>query len=284
MDSDDADAAAYRKYAAPAFTATIVATIIFSCNKPRKETESRLDKTNAKPDTVLHQQHIPVKKKKKKTIYLTFDDGPNKGTRKVMHIADAEEIPITMFVIGEHVYGSKEQTATYDSIVQSKYVEIANHSFTHASHNKFEKFYAVPDSVISDFARCADSLKLPYKIIRTPGRNIWRTGTISATDIKSTAAAADSLRQQGYNAVGWDLEWKFGKQQELMCSGDDLLRMIDSVFAKGQTKTPDELVILAHDQAYADANDSAELHAFMKKLKLKEEYGFDVISNYPGVK
>src|SRR5262245_3055393 len=45
-------------------------------------------------------------KKKKKKIYLTFDDGPNKGTRKVLHIVQQEQVPVTFFIVGEHVFAS----------------------------------------------------------------------------------------------------------------------------------------------------------------------------------
>ena len=234
------------------------------------------------PATNAAKEAAP-KKKKKKTIYLTFDDGPNKGTRKVMHIAAEEKVPITMFIIGEQVYGSREQSATYDSLLQCEYVEIDNHSYTHA-HNRYDKFYAVPDSAVKDFIRCADSLHLTSKIVRTPGRNIWRTANISSTDLKKSIAAADSLQQDGFTAIGWDLEWHYDTHLELENTADELLQQVDSVFTHSRTKTPDHLVLLAHDQVYADADDSCELHGFIQKLKDLDEYNFEVISNYPGIK
>lgn len=231
--------------------------------------------------TVVVKPVLP--KKKKKTIYLTFDDGPNKGTKKVMNIVKEEKVPVTMFVIGTHVYSSSEQTAVYDSLQQCAYIEIDNHSFSHA-HLKYEKFYSEPDSVVKDFIRCEDSLQLPNKIVRTPGRNIWRTDNITSTDIKKSTAAADSLKQNGFTVVGWDLEWHFNNSLELMNDEDAMLQQVDSAFAKGKTKTPDHLVLLAHDQAYTDANDSTALHCFIQKLKQNEEYDFEVISKYPGLK
>ena len=79
----------------------------------------------------------PVKKKKKK-IYLTFDDGPNKGTQNVLDIVKGENIPVTFFIVGEHVFASVNQNNTWDSLQMAKQVEICNHSYTHALHNKFE--------------------------------------------------------------------------------------------------------------------------------------------------
>lgn len=200
-----------------------------------------------------------------------------------MHIAEEEKVLVTMFIIGEQVYGSNEQTSTFDSLQQSDYVELANHSYTHAGL-RYQKFYTNPDEVVKDFERCEDSLKLNNKIVRTPGRNIWRTANITSTDIKKSADAADSLHQYGFTAVGWDLEWHYNNKLELEATDDIMLQQVDSLFANNKTKTPDHLVLLAHDQVYADATDSTSLHLFIQKLKNKDEYDFEVISRYPELK
>jgi peptidoglycan-N-acetylglucosamine deacetylase len=188
-----------------------------------------------------------------------------------------------MFLIGEQVYGSHWQAALYDSIQHDSLVEAQNHSYTHA-HHQYEKFYSSPEEVVKDFARCADSLGLTSKIIRTPGRNIWRMENISSTDIKSTVAAADTLNSKGFTLAGWDIEWHYDNAMKLQNSSGEMIGQIDSLFANEKMKTPGHLVLLAHDQVYADAADSAALHDFMKKLKQSDEYDFDVISNYPGIK
>ncbi|MES2430540.1 MAG: polysaccharide deacetylase family protein [Bacteroidota bacterium] len=284
MDPDPAAAKDGNQIVVQLFKTTVITVAFISCYKHNREDNPSLANIHfTLPDSVATEKKTVLLKKKKRTIYLTFDDGPNKGTRKVMQIARQEQMPITMFLIGEQVYGSKEQTATYDSILQCNYVQIANHSYTHA-HHQYEKFYAVPDSAVKDFIRCADSLKLTYNIVRTPGRNIWRTDAISSTDLKSSRAAADSLQKNGMTVIGWDLEWHYDKDLKLKNTGDEMINQVDSMFVKEQTKTPNELVILAHDQVYADASDSAELHSFMQKLKNKDEYNFDVISNYPSIK
>jgi len=59
---------------------------------------------------------------------------------------------------------------------------------------------------------------------------------------------------------------------------------VDSMFVHAKTKTLDHLVLLAHDQVYADAGDSTELRQFIIKLKAKNEYNFETVSNYPGLK
>lgn len=225
----------------------------------------------------------PPVKKKKKTIYLTFDDGPNKGTRKLLHIIQEELVPVSMFIVGEHVYDSKTQQDTWDSLLNCKLVELCNHSFTHA-RNHYQRFYQQPDSVVKDFDRCRDSLHLQNNIGRTPGRNIWRTDSLDITDVNKSSAAADSLEESGFSLMGWDVEWRYdAKDLRVKNCADQLLEEIDSAFAKGRTRTPEHLVLLAHDQVYADFADSAELHLFIKMLKEKTDYQLEVVSNYPGL-
>jgi len=223
-------------------------------------------------------------KKKKKKIYLTFDDGPNKGTRKVLNIVQEEQVPVTFFIVGEHVFASTSQHATWDSLKVADSIELCNHSYTHA-HNHYERFYRQPDSVVSDFRRCHDSLQLSNPVVRTPGRNIWRVDTLSYTDLKKSAAAADSLQQAGFTIIGWDLEWHYDhKTFTLKNRSEALMDEIDSLFAHNKTKIPEHLVVLAHDQVYDDADDSCELHELIKKLKRRDEYELVVASKYPGVK
>jgi peptidoglycan-N-acetylglucosamine deacetylase len=218
---------------------TTILTIVFSFTHCYKtETKRTMPVLPPKHNNELSavNKKITPKKKKPKTIYLTFDDGPNKGTINVMHIAYEESIPISMFFVGEHVYGSKAQENTYDSVEHCCFVEIENHSYTHANHNNYESFYNDPSVVISDFKRCADSLKLSSNIIRTPGRNIWRTDSINVTDIKKSTAAADSLQKNGYTAVGWDLEWHFDNKLELETQMTNCCRRLTVYFQKGKPK------------------------------------------------
>ena len=85
--------------------------------------------------------------------------------------------------------------------------------------------------------------------------------------------------------MGWDLEWHFNsKDLSLENTADDLIRQIDSVFEHRRTRTPDCLVLLAHDQVYADIFDSIELHNFIRKLKSNEDYELELVSSYPGMR
>ena len=237
-----------------------------------------------KNDSVVVEpvKKLPVKKKRK-TIYLTFDDGPDKGTKTVIDILKDEQIPATLFIIGEHVYGSKLQQQIYDSIKLCNYFEIANHSYTHALENKFNKFYNQPNLTVQDFERCSDSMHFTSNIIRTPGRNIWRTQNINSTDMQASAAAGDSLYSKGFTAVGWDVEWHYNNQQKLVQTDTEMVTIIDSLFAHNKTKTAGHLVLLAHDRTFKTTDDSIQLRKFVAALKLKDEYDFEVVSKYPGL-
>ena len=81
--------------------------------------------------------------------------------------------------------------------------------------------------------------------------------------------------------MGWDLEWHYDhKTYSLKNTAGELMKQVDSVFSNNKTKTPEHLVLLAHDQAYVTANDSIELHAFIRELKKKEDYELERVTRY----
>lgn len=259
----------------------LLALALTACT--RLENEEKL-LSPPKTDPATAPETAKVKKKKKKKVYLTFDDGPNRGTSKVLSIVKQEDIPVTFFVIGEHVFASTTQHAIWDSLKVTQSIERCNHSNSHAWHNRFDRFYQEPDSVIADFKRCRDTLGLTNAIARTPGRNIWRVDTLSFTDLKKSAIAADSLQQAGFTIIGWDLEWHYDhKHFSLQSTADEMLQAIDSVFDRNRTRKNGHLVLLAHDQVYEDADDSAALHDFIRKLKQREDIDLVLVTDYPGI-
>ena len=268
------------KYRIPVF----IILYLVACTKPVQEGKVRFKHVaKDKPQKQEIVQVTPAVKKKKKKIYLTFDDGPNKGTRNVLDIIKDEKIPVTFFIVGEHVYASVNQNITWDSLLATQGIDICSHSYTHALHNKFETFYQSPDTVISDFQRAQDSLQFKNNIVRTPGRNTWRMDSIQFTDLKKSKAAVDSLQKAGFVVMGWDLEWHYDhKDLSVKNTADEVLRQIDSVFNNRKTKSTDHLVLLAHDQVYQKSKDSIELRQLIQKLKLKDEYELSLATSYPG--
>jgi peptidoglycan/xylan/chitin deacetylase (PgdA/CDA1 family) len=267
------------------FPVLIISILLLSCDKPKNVKPVELV---AGMDTSLQALKkppaaVPKPKKKKKKIYLTFDDGPNKGTKNVLDIVQQEEVPVTFFIVGEHVFASPGQAQVWDSLKMANNIELCNHSYTHA-HNRYDKFYQQPDSVVKDIQRTKEELLPDNNIVRTPGRNIWRIDSLHFTDIKKSKAAADSLQKAGFTVFGWDLEWHYDpKTLVVKNTADELLTQVDSMFSKGKTKVKDNLVILAHDQVYHKSGDSIQLREFVQKLKKKEDYELALVSAYPGI-
>ncbi|MDP4263490.1 MAG: polysaccharide deacetylase family protein [Bacteroidota bacterium] len=266
-------------------TLSSICFLFFTCSEPThkvKESKSFIGKNIVKP---ARKPLLAAKKtaKKKKKIYLTFDDGPNRGTKNVLDIAEQEDIPVTFFIVGEHVFASIGQTRTWDSLKMAKNIELCNHSYTHA-HNRYNKFYNDPENVVKDVERTRESLLPDNNIVRAPGRSCWRVDSLHFTDIKKSKKAIDSLQQAGFIVFGWDLEWEYNpKTLALKNSADDLLSEIDSMFSKGKTKVKDNLVVLAHDQVYQKSGDSMQLREFIQKLKKKEDYELALVNDFPGI-
>lgn len=108
-------------------------------------------------------------------IYLTFDDGPLNGSENIDSVILAERLKISVFLVGEHALQTKEMGTYYKMYEQNPFVETYNHSYTHAN-NKYASFYSNPAGVLADIQKNEALLNLRYKIVRLPGRNIWRIG------------------------------------------------------------------------------------------------------------
>jgi len=265
----------------------LLLVFLLACSKINQPNKSALF-TEERPrfiaKEVFPEPPPKVPKKQKKKIYLTFDDGPNRGTQNVLDIVQQEQVPATFFIVGEHVFASLQQARTWDSLQHAENIEICNHSFTHA-HNHYSKYYEQPGTVVEDMEQTKEKLLPDNDIVRAPGRNSWRIDSLHFTDIKKSKEAMDSLQSAGFVVMGWDLEWHYDPKTLIVNNtADELLSQVDSVFIKGKTKTPDHLVLLAHDQVYQNSEDSIQLRQFVQKLKMKDDYELSLVSSYPGVK
>lgn len=267
--------------------ALIVNAVLFlnSCNKKSEQvTSSKTNSEKVVPKTakvISTKPEIPDDPNKR-YIYLTFDDGPNKGTENLLKIINKYQIPVTSFIVGKHAYDSKTQAKNLKELDNHELVELANHSYSHAE-NKYSEFYKNPEKVVHDFDRAKDSLKFKNKYARTPGRNIWRTSNINNTDIKSSKTAADELQRAGYVLVGWDLEWKPDNTMKLKGSHQQMAKRVDSIFFNDLEKTSRHLVFLTHDQYLQDDDSVKELDLFISGLQNSNRFEFRKISDYPKI-
>ncbi|ANH82066.1 polysaccharide deacetylase [Niabella ginsenosidivorans] len=264
--------------------------LLWACNPYNNTNTSRpdtgADSTNA-PDTIAKTEDtVTAPPSNKKKVYLTFDDGPNLGTKNLLTILKDENVPATMFLIGLHTDASPEQKLMWNKMQAFPGIELCNHSYSHAWRNKFTPFYTHADSVISDFNRAQALMALKAPIARTPGRNAWRIDSITRTDLLKNKRVIDTLQSKGgFVLIGWDLEWQFNhKNAKAVQTADQLYNQVNNLFASKKTMVPDNLVILAHDQMWRTADDSLRLVEFIRKLKSNPDYELALINDYPGVK
>ncbi|HQZ73353.1 MAG TPA: polysaccharide deacetylase family protein, partial [Chitinophagaceae bacterium] len=82
----------------------VLALLTFSCNNKdtKKETPALpiIDSTLVRQQQQKAADSIAKAAALKKKIYITFDDGPNKGTRNVLAAVKEENIPASFFIVG----------------------------------------------------------------------------------------------------------------------------------------------------------------------------------------
>ncbi len=281
---DESEPGAAKTLFQPSFILLIVVFLLASCGRKEKTTIS--SRPGLAGNKISKKEfRLPVKKTiQRKKIYLTFDDGPNKGTLNVFNAVKEDNVPASFFIVGKHVYDSPQQEALFEQLKADSAIELCNHSYTHAL-NHYTKFYQDPEGVVKDIEKNANEVGFNSNVVRMPGRNAWRIDTVRHTDIKESEAAIDSVHHAGFAVMGWDVEWMFDhKDLSLTTDTDQLLRQIENMLAAKKTKTVDHLVLLEHDQAFQTPESLEKLHYLFHQLKNNPEYELELAGNYPGIK
>lgn len=107
-----------------------------------------------------------VTRDRKKVIYLTFDDGPNKKiTNEMLDILKENDVKATFFLIGNLIEGVEDVVKRIDDEGHS----IGLHTYTH----KFKKIYSNEDKFIQEMLDCRNEINkvvgISPNIIRFPG-------------------------------------------------------------------------------------------------------------------
>jgi peptidoglycan-N-acetylglucosamine deacetylase len=229
-------------------------------------------------DTISTKKDIPCPV----AIYLTFDDGPVKESRYLLSLVSSDTCAINAFFVGQYAFATEEQQDILQEYRSNPVVEIGNHSFTHAN-KKYKTFYSQTAEVIKDIALNEDALSLYNKLVRLPGRNVWRLRNRQRTDLEDARLVADSLAKNGYTIIGWDLEWRYDATTRSYKTAEYLIRLIKQMTAGARTFTTGTIVILCHDQMLKDEGARRELQLFLKSVKVIPQWKFEHLSNYPGV-
>jgi peptidoglycan-N-acetylglucosamine deacetylase len=258
----------------------VVPICILAC-KPKNTT------TNTTP-TVTDSSNITFIKKDttatKRTVYLTFDDGPNLATPTIINILNEQKVPATFFLIGLHYRIMPNSKAITQQLRNMPNVELANHSYTHGYSNHYDRFYRDSVGCLADFNKCVDSIGFKSNVVRTPGNNIWRTTQFKQTSLKRYTATANYLFKNGYRILGWDVEWRYLRGNRLLQTSNNLKLEIDNMFATNQNHSTNNCVLLMHDLNYLDAKDSTSLVNFIQLVKADTLYRFDIVANHPFIK
>jgi len=135
--------------------------IIFTCN------ENVLGIVIQNSNGSIKELNSSIKNvnQEKKTIYLTFDDGPSIITDKVLDILKENDVKATFFIIGNQIDG-------FENVIKRIHDDghsIGLHTYTH----KFKRIYSSRDTFIKEMLDCRNEInKLTGSspnIIRFPG-------------------------------------------------------------------------------------------------------------------
>ena len=158
--------------------------------------------------------------KGKKTIYLTFDDGPIPGiTPWVLDLLDKYNIKATFFCVGDNV---RKHPDIYQMVLDRGH-RVGNHTFNHIQGIRtFSKRYLKNSRLASEYID-SDLFRPPHGHMRIP--QFW-------------------ILRRYYKIVMWDVVTRDYSK----------LRTSDQVFDNVKKYTRDGSVIVFHDSLKAETN------------------------------
>jgi peptidoglycan/xylan/chitin deacetylase (PgdA/CDA1 family) len=253
---------------------------LYSCQQEKKsdviskttvvtnEKEIKPIASNAKNDTGL-------------IIYLTFDDGPYKTTPNIVSVLEKENIKTSFFIVGSQ----RDRSPVFDSIyrrnIQNPMFRFYNHSYSHAiTGGRIRRYYRDAEKVLADLEKNRAYIPPSSKMIRLPGKTIWRTSIRNRKD-RMTAKLLKLMEERNVNdrIMGWDFSWK--KEMSKDISQVDTL--IAKIVKKSQKKKPysNHIVILTHDYLYNSKTALENLAYLIEELKNKYHCSFKWAEEYP---
>jgi len=136
------------------------------------------------------------KKDETRRVFLTFDDGPSKNTKKILDILDRYDIKATLFLTGRE---DKKSLKMYREIAKRGHT-IGMHSYTH----KYDEIYDSTDSFEQDLdriqSRIKDTVDLTCRLYRFPGGS---SNQVSRLDMKEFIRV---LNEREITYFDWNVE------------------------------------------------------------------------------
>ena len=243
----------------------------------------KLDTLTQNLDTIAKAEKQNPIDSTKQYVYLTFDDGPYKGSKNINKVLTEENVKGTVFLVGFNAF-TKDLKQYVEDYKQNPNVEIANHTYSHA-HNKYKAFYSMPEGVYEDIRKNEVVLDIHSRWVRLPARNTWRLGNKKKDDpVKNSIPAADLVAKNQFFIYGWDYEWerssKKSKTHELS-SPQNIYNGIVYRLDQNKTYEKNHLVILMHDDMFNDDHNAEKLRQLIVMLKSNPKIIIEGISNYP---
>lgn len=209
-----------------------------------------------------------------KVVYLTFDDGPQKGTEDVLDILKAHNAPATFFVTGsnQQSLGGKDPAARQKELLQRILADghaIGNHGFAHLPQTKKEYLAAYGELTM-------DSQKTAFKKNMDDNQQHFRTLLSTPTlsfalarlpgDGRTFPVYVKAIDGMGMKHVDWSFE--FAPNGVFAWVPHKDWQGLNGVAASHAGTPPDKAIILFHDRHWAGGN-----RALLKSLitKLKED-------------
>lgn len=217
----------------------------------------------------------------KRFVYLTFDDGPYKGSANINRIIQEENAKATVFVVGFNAY-TKTLLELINAYKMNPAIEVANHTYSHGNRNKFKSYYRNPTAVLADVNKNDTFFGMNNRFVRLPGRNVWRLGDRQKNDYdQGSKNTADVLSEHDYFLMGWDYEWNKISKRHPLDSPDSIYQGIMQRFEKNLTFKNNHLVILMHDDMFDKDEDAEQLRKLIQLLKNTSNLELKFASEYP---
>jgi len=162
-----------------------------------------LSTPNARSD---HAHAAGGQKEKEETHLPHLDDGPNKGTNKVLHIMPGGRSAGYFFYCRRTRFCQCGAAANLGQPLDGHQYRVVQSQLHACVAQSLRVVLQQPRLGSGDFQRSSDSLQPWQPHLPHPGRNAWRVDTLQYTDLKKSRAAIDSLQQAGFTIIGWDLD------------------------------------------------------------------------------
>lgn len=152
-------------------------------------------------------------------VLLTFDDGPNANTVKVLEVLKKYDVKAVFFMIGKNIQGNE---AFLKQIVAEEH-QIGNHSF---SHHNFIDLWSTK-KVTEDFATCQKLIE-QYQ----PNTKLFRPPYgVTNPNI------AKALKQLNLQSIGWNVR-----------SYDTSIKDVEKIKQRVLSQLKPGAIILLHDR------------------------------------